>query len=111
MTPWEEMLWYQFLRKYPVRFQRQKAIDQYIVDFYCAKAGLIIELDRGGHYEPQQIENDKCRTNELEKHGFFVLRFCNLDVDKNFYGVCTVIHETVLSRVPPSLREVARRMP
>ena len=62
MTPWEAKLWYQFLRKYPVRFQRQKTIDHYIVDFFCAKAGLIIELDGGGHYDPEQTEKDKRRV-------------------------------------------------
>ena len=50
MTPWERKLWYDFLRYYPVRFQRQKAIGNYIADFYCAKARLVIELDGGGHY-------------------------------------------------------------
>lgn len=51
LTPWERKLWYDFLRTYPVRFQRQKTISNYIVDFYCARARLIIELDGGGHYE------------------------------------------------------------
>ena len=46
MTPWERKLWYQFLRTYPIRIQRQKAIGEYIADFYCAKAQLVIELDR-----------------------------------------------------------------
>ena len=58
MTPWERKLWYQFLRSYPVRFQRQKAIGNYIADFYCAKAGLVIELDGSQHYEagyPQKM--------------------------------------------------------
>ena len=50
MTPWERKLWYDFLRYYPVRFQRQKAIGNYIADFYCVKARLVIELDGGGHY-------------------------------------------------------------
>ena len=109
MTPWEAKLWYQFLRKYPVRFQRQKTIDHYIVDFFCAKAGLIIELDGGGHYDPEQTEKDKRRTKALEEHGYFVLRFCNMDVDENFYGVCTVIDETIQAKIPPSLREVAER--
>ena len=58
MTPWERKLWYEFLRSYPVRFQRQKAIGNYIVDFYCAKAGLVIELDGGGHYTAEQMEKD-----------------------------------------------------
>ena len=51
MTPWERRLWYCFLNTYPVRFQRQKCIDHYIVDFYCFRAKLVIELDGGGHYE------------------------------------------------------------
>ena len=58
MTPWERKLWFDFLRNYPVRFQRQKAIGDHIVDFYCAKAGLVIELDGGGHYTPEQAEKD-----------------------------------------------------
>ena len=44
MTPWERKLWYEFLRSYPVRFQRQKAIGNYIVDFYCARAQLDNEV-------------------------------------------------------------------
>ena len=61
MTPWERKLWYEFLRSYPVRFQRQKAIGNYIADFYCAKARLVVELDGGGHYTPEQIEKDKVK--------------------------------------------------
>jgi len=44
MTPWERKLWYNFLRNYPVRFQRQKAIGNYIADFYCAKARRFLNL-------------------------------------------------------------------
>ena len=116
MTPWEAKLWFQFLRKYSVRFQRQKPIGHYIVDFYCAKANLIIELDGGGHYNPNSKKTDQQRTKDLESNGMMVLRFCNLDLDKNFYGVCTVIDETVQKRlveskenIPSSLRVVAER--
>lgn len=101
MTPWESKLWYRFLRGYTVRFQRQKCIDQYIVDFYCAKAKLIIELDGSGHYDPEQIKKDQIRTENLESHGFCVLRFCNTDIDKNFYGVCSVIDNEVQKRLHP----------
>ncbi len=87
MTPWERKLWYEFLRSYPIRFQRQKAIGNYIVDFYCAKADLAIELDGGGHYTAEQIEKDKMRTKELEKMNLTVIRVCNLDIDNNFRGV------------------------
>ncbi len=99
MTPWERKLWYDFLRKYPVRFQRQKAIGNYIVDFYCAKAQLVIELDGGGHYIAEQTEKDKARTAELESMNLTVLRVCNLEVDNNFDGVCEHIDLTVQKRI------------
>ena len=99
MTPWERKLWYCFLRDYPVRFQRQKCIDQFIADFYCFRAKLVIELDGGGHYDPEKEEKDRTRTEILEKYGLKVLRFCNLDIDKNFYGVCTVIDREVKERM------------
>ena len=99
MTPWERKLWYCFLKAYPVRFQRQKEIDQYIVDFYCAKAKLAVELDGGGHYDFAQQEKDRVRTITLEKHGIQVIRFCNTDLDKKFYDVCTVIDNEVKRRM------------
>ena len=91
MTPWERKLWYDYLRNYPVRFQRQKAIGAYIADFYCAKARLIIELDGGGHFTPEQRDADAVRTNALEAMDLTVLRISNLDVDRNFRGVCEAI--------------------
>ena len=98
MTPWERKLWYCFLRNYPVRCYRQKPIGHYIADFYCAKAALAIELDGGGHYYPDAMKKDASRTDELEAEGLAVLRFCNLDVDKNFEGVCAVIDAEVQRR-------------
>ena len=95
MTPWERKLWYDFLRTYPVRFQRQKAIGNYIADFYCAKARLVVELDGGGHYTEEQAEKDADRTKELESMNLTVLRICNLDIDRNFRGVCEHIDLTV----------------
>ena len=95
MTPWERKLWYEFLRYYPIRFQRQKAIGNFIADFYCAKAKLIVELDGSGHYTLEQIEKDKRRTEELEDMNLTVLRICNLDVDRNFNDVCEYIDITV----------------
>ena len=95
MTPWERKLWYEFLRNYPLRFQRQKAIGNYIADFYCAKVQLVIELDGGGHYTAEQTEKDTGRTKELEDMHLTVLRICNLDIDRNFRGVCERIDLTV----------------
>ncbi len=95
MTPWERKLWYEFLRSYPVRFQRQKAIGDYIVDFYCAKARLVIELDGGGHYELKQTQKDNERTKALQFINLKVLRVCNLDIDRNFEGTCEMIDNIV----------------
>ena len=95
MTPWERKLWYEFLRDYPIRFQRQKAIGNYIADFYCAKRKLVIELDGGGHYTAEQAEKDALRTKNLEAMGLTVFRICNLDIDRNFRGVCEYIDLTI----------------
>ena len=95
MTPWERRLWYDFLRDYPVRFQRQKAIGNYIADFYCARARLVIELDGGGHYTAEQAGKDEMRTKDLESMNLTVVRICNLDIDRNFSGVCEYIDLTV----------------
>ena len=102
MTPWERKLWFDFLREYPVRFQRQKSIGNYIVDFYCAKARLIIELDGGGHYTEEQIKKDHIRTKELEILNLTVIRICNLDIDRNFYDVCQHIDLLVKKSLPQS---------
>ena len=94
-TPQENHLWYDFLRRYPIRFQRQKAIDTYIVDFYCAKIGLVVEMDGGGHYNPEQAGKDNLRTKDLESMKLTVIRICNLDIDRNFRSVCEYIDLTV----------------
>ncbi len=102
MTPWERKLWYNYLRNYPVRFQRQKVIGNYIADFYCARARLIIELDGGGHFTPEQIARDQLRTQELASMNVSVMRICNMDIDRNFTGVCEYIDLTVQNSLPQS---------
>ena len=102
MTPWERKLWYEFLRTYPIRFQRQKAIDHYIVDFFCAQAGIALELDGGGHYEAEQIERDNLRTHILARFGVQVVRICNMDIDHHFREVCEMIDEIVRNSLPQS---------
>ena len=91
MTPEERHLWYNFLRTYPIRFNRQKIIGKYIVDFYCAKAKLIVELDGSQHYEDIGIEKDTERTKFLEQYGFKVIRIPNNKIKQNFKGVCEYI--------------------
>jgi len=90
-TRHEKKLWYDFLCKYPIRFQRQKTINKYIVDFYCHKAKLVIELDGSQHYTSEREKYDTERTELLQTLGLDVLRFSNLDIDRNFKGVCEYI--------------------
>ena len=107
MTSWECKLWYDFLRNYPACFQRQKPIGNYIVDFYCAKARLVLELDGGGHYDSEQIEKDFERTKALNEMRLKSLRICNIDIDHNFNGVCEMIDLTIRGSLPQSASPTA----
>ena len=95
MTKEERRLWYDFLRDYPIRFLRQKVIDNYIVDFYCHSARLIIELDGSQHYEEKSLLQDKIRTERIEKRNLTVMRIPNNEVNRNFEGVCQYISDAV----------------
>ena len=95
MTKEEKHLWYDYLREYPIRFIRQKVIGKYIVDFYCAKAKLVIELDGSQHYDDKGIEKDALRTEFLEQYGLKVIRISNLDINKNFEEVCIFIDNEI----------------
>ena len=99
----ENHLWYDFLRTYPVQFRRQVPFDRYILDFYCAKAKLAIELDGSQHYKGEGPEYDSLRTKYLRQgYGIHVLRFANSAVNDDFQGVCRRINEEVRKRLPPS---------
>lgn len=106
MTPWERKLWYEYLRYYPIRFQRQKAIGNYIVDFFCAKANLVVELDGGGHYEPEKILSDQIRTQALKAMGLNVIRLCNRDIDLNFSGGCEYLNLEVQKALSPVKNQI-----
>lgn len=99
MTPQEHLLWYNFLSHYPVRFQRQKTIGNYIIDFYCHRAKLAIEIDGTQHYTEEALSYDNARTNKLSEHGIRVIRILNINVDKNFEGVCALIDNEVQNRL------------
>ena len=94
-TPQENHLWYDFLSKYEVRFQRQKAIDNFIADFYCHKAKIVIEIDGAQHYTRDGKEKDEFRTEILEDYDLTVIRFTNYQIDTNFEGVCQYIDKLV----------------
>ena len=95
MTEQERKLWYLFLKDYPIKFYKQRTINNYIADFYCAKAKLVIELDGSQHYNNEDVLKDKQRTEYLEQYGLKVLRFPNNYVNENFKGVCEVIDRQV----------------
>ena len=97
-TPEEKHLWYDFLSKHEMRFQRQKVIDGFIADFYCHKAKLVIEIDGAQHYTEDGKQKDLFRTEILEGYGLKVIRFTNGQINDNFYGVCAYI-DTVLKEL------------
>ena len=98
-TPQENHLWYDFLRSYTPRFQRQKTIGQFIADFYCEKAKLVIELDGSQHFTPEAHTCDEARTAAIETVGVTVLRFTNRDIDSDFKAVCMKIDAVVHERL------------
>ena len=95
MTKEERHLWYDFLRGYPIRFIRQKIIGNYILDFYCAKAKLVIELDGSQHFEECGLEKDQERDAFLKGYDLQVIRIPNNEVNQNFSGVCEYIDNMV----------------
>ncbi len=98
MTSKEKKLLYQFLKTYPVQFKRQFQIGCYIVDFYCYRAKVIVELDGSQHCEPEVVQYDHQRTMYLENQGFIVIRIPNTDINQNFRAVCEYIDRIVRSR-------------
>ena len=98
-TPQEKHLWYDFLANYEVRFQRQKAIDDFIVDFYCHQAKLVIEIDGSQHSSEEGQQKDEFRTGILEGYGLNVIRFTNRQIDMNFQAVCRYIDDVVKTSV------------
>ena len=88
MTKEERRLWYEFLKELPITVNRQKTIGRYIVDFYCAAAKLVIELDGSQHYEAQGKMCDKIRDDYLKSQGFRILRYSNADINHRFKEVC-----------------------
>ena len=99
LTPQERRLWYEFLRTYPAKIYKQRIVGNYIADFYCHKAKLVIELDGSQHYSTDGKQHDDLRTKNLEQYGLSVLRFSNLEVNNNFDGVCLMIDKTIKERI------------
>ena len=99
MTPHERKLWYLFLRKYPVKIYKQKILDRFIVDFYCPKARIVIELDGWQHYEESGKDKDLVRDERLKELGLRVLRFSTREIDREFAAVCELIDREIRDRL------------
>ncbi|QJD59209.1 endonuclease domain-containing protein [Pseudomonas sp. gcc21] len=93
MTDAEQLLWTRLRRKQVlgVQFYRQKPLTGYIVDFYCAAAKLVVELDGDQHFEPAEVVRDRHRTAQLEALGLKVIRFDNRQVLVELEDVLNVI--------------------
>jgi very-short-patch-repair endonuclease len=99
-TPAESELWRTLRnRQFEYKFRRHHPIDRFTIDFYCAEAKLLIEVDGPSHFEPDQQEYDKLRTEYLEELGYKIIRFTNDDVKFNIKGVTGEILRVVESRI------------
>ena len=93
MTEAEKLLWKRLRNKQVkgYRFRRQHPVGQFVVDFFCYEAKLVIELDGEIHNDPYQMERDKERTKILESMGLTEIRFRNIEVFNNPDVVVTKI--------------------
>ena len=99
MTPQEKHLWYDYLRAYPLQFRRQRQFGRFFVDFYCAAAMLVLEIDGAPHYTEQGKAYDQERTWYLESLGLKVVRIPNASIEHRFDETCREIDMIVRQRI------------
>jgi|SRR5262252_6356195 very-short-patch-repair endonuclease len=107
MTRAETLLW-RYIKAHRIEglgFRRQVPMGNWIADFVCHEARIVVELDGETHDFEAQQKRDQQRDKWLASRGYVVLRFLNRDVLSNLEGVVTVIRETAKPRLgrPPSL--------
>ena len=96
MTDAEHKLWSQIRdNKLGIKLRRQVVFGPYILDFFSAKAKLVLELDGGQHYTAEGIAKDKKRDAYLKEHGLEVLRFSDIEVLQNTSGVIQTIYDKI----------------
>ena len=93
MTREEKHLWYDFLKKLPFTVNRQKNIGNYIVDFYVSSKNTVIEIDGSQHFREENKLQDEQRDSDLKKLGLSIIRYKNIDINRNFESVCKDILE------------------
>lgn len=104
-TKEENTLWYQYLHSLTPQWRRQMVIGGYILDFYCRKLKLAIELDGAQHNSPDAMKYDVERTKILNGMGIEVIRFSNSDIHYRFRYVCDAIAAVIARRtqsLPPA---------
>ncbi len=100
MTDAEHKLWSQIRdNKLGIKLRRQVVFGPYILDFYSAKAKLVLELDGGQHNTDEGIVKDKKRDTYLKEHGLEVLRFSDIEVLQNTSGVLQIIYDKIKEKV------------
>ena len=98
MTRQEKHLWYDFLQHYPAKIYKQRIIDNFVADFYCHSARLVIELDGSQHRTLNGISYDEARSEILQKYELLIVRFSNELIDKDFDTVCYKIDQLIQER-------------
>ena len=88
MTKEERHLWYDFLKGLPVTVHRQKILGSYIADFYIASKKLIVELDGSQHFMDKGVRSDRDRDAWMRENGITVLRYTNLQINRELSAVC-----------------------
>lgn len=103
MTDAEQKLWHLLRRKqiHGLQFYRQKPLLNYIVDFYCPQARLVIEIDGSQHFDEQNRHEDQVRTQALNALGLTVLRFDNRQVLLETEEVLAQIYNIIQKQIPP----------
>ena len=88
MTKEERHLWYDFLKGLPFTVNRQKVLGSYIADFFIASKKLVIELDGSQHFQGEGPAHDRERDEWFTMNGITVLRYTNLQINREFDAVC-----------------------
>ena len=103
ITEAEKLIWSRIRKKQvkDYQFYRQRIIGNYIVDFYCPKAGLIVELDGGQHYHPEDLKKDTLRDDYMESLGLKILRFSNNEI----FGNLDAVMEKICACLNPPLKK------
>jgi very-short-patch-repair endonuclease len=96
---WTEAGLWDRLRQLPVRFRRQAPMGQYVVDFVCHRANLVIEVDGGVHQLPDVAVRDLARDAWLISQGYIVLRFTTQQVENDIDGVVRDIRNAASNRL------------